>query len=80
MEELNGLTVPWFLCSLYMYCNDNLDNWYIYLRQVVNAYQSFSHASTMVSPNKIVFGREIFLPLQAMIGRPVELFKLYTTS
>lgn len=55
---------------LTMYCNDSQDNWDSYLPQVLMAYRSSSHASTKFSPNKMVFGRDIVLPLQAMIGRP----------
>lgn len=55
---------------LTMYCNNNQDNWDIYLPQVMMAYRSSSHASTKITPNKMVLGREIVLPLQAMIGTP----------
>lgn len=57
---------------LTMYCSDKQDNWDVYLPQVMMAYRSSSHASTKVSPNKMVFGREIVLPLQATIGRPTN--------
>ena len=34
------------------------------------AYRSSSHSSTKVSPNKMVYGREVVLPMAAIIGRP----------
>ncbi|MCG7877680.1 MAG: RNase H-like domain-containing protein, partial [Candidatus Thiodiazotropha endolucinida] len=58
------------ISMLTMYCNENQDNWDTYLPQVMMAYRSSTHASTHVSPNRMVFGREITLPLQAIIGRP----------
>ena len=48
---------------LTMYCNDNQDNWDVCLPQVMMAYRSSSHASTKISPSKVVLGREIVLPL-----------------
>ena len=53
-----------------MYCSDKQDDWDVYLPQVMMAYRSSHHASTQISPNKMVLGREIILPLQAIVGRP----------
>lgn len=60
------------ISMLTMYCNENQDNWDVYLPQVMMAYRSSAHASTQVSPNRMVLGREITLPLQAVIGRPAS--------
>ena len=57
---------------LTMYCIDNQVNWDVYFSQVMMAYRSSSHASTKISPNKMVLGRKIVLPLQATIGRPTS--------
>ena len=58
------------ISMLSMYCNDNQKEWDKYIPQVMMAYRSSPHASTKISPNKMVFGREIVLPIQAYIGRP----------
>jgi transposase InsO family protein len=58
------------ISMLSMYCNDNQKGWDKYIPQVMMAYRSSPHASTKISPNKMVFGREIVLPIQAYIGRP----------
>jgi hypothetical protein len=34
------------------------------------AYRSSHQSSTKVTPNKMVFGREVVLPMQAMAGHP----------
>ena len=57
---------------LTMYCNDNQDNWDVYVSQIKMAYRSSSHASTKISPDKMVLDRDIALPLQATIGRPTS--------
>lgn len=57
---------------LTMYCEDNQTEWDVYIPQVMMAYRSSIHASTKITPNRMVFGREITLPLQAVIGRPSE--------
>ena len=43
-----------------------------YLQQVMMAYRSSVHASTTRTPNSMLFGREITLPLQALIPQPRE--------
>ena len=54
---------------LTMYCSDKQDDWDVHLPQVMMAYRSSHHASTQIYPNKMVLGREIILPLQAIVGR-----------
>ena len=53
-----------------MYCQDNQANWDKYLPQLLMAYRSSKHASTGVTPNKMMLGREITLPVQAFICEP----------
>jgi hypothetical protein len=55
-----------------MYCNSNQRLWDKFLPQVMMAYRSSVNASTCSTPNKMVFGRDIILPLQACIGLPPQ--------
>lgn len=55
---------------LTMYCEENQRNWDEFLPQVMMAYRSSTHASTGETPNRMVFGKDITLPLQAIIGSP----------
>ncbi|CAC5407930.1 unnamed protein product [Mytilus coruscus] len=55
---------------LSMYCKQNQDQWDQYLQQVMMAYRSSVHASTSRTPNSMLFGREVTLPLQAVIPQP----------
>ena len=55
---------------LTMYCSANQRSWDQFLPQVLMAYRSSVNTSTQQTPNKMVFGREITLPLQACIGLP----------
>lgn len=57
---------------LTMYCSSNQSSWDKYLPQVMMAYRSSVHASTSQTPNKMVFGRDIVLPLQAYVGLPPQ--------
>ncbi|WAR31612.1 POL4-like protein [Mya arenaria] len=57
---------------LTMYCDKNQRNWNEFLPQVMLAYRSSTNASTGVTPNKMVFGREIILPLQASVRLPPD--------
>jgi hypothetical protein len=52
------------------YCQENITRWDTLLPLLMLAYRSSSHSSTKVSPNKMVYGREVVLPMAAMIGRP----------
>jgi hypothetical protein len=58
------------LSMLSKYCQANQYNWDRFLPLVMMAYRSSNQSSTKVSPNKMVFGREIVLPINAVIGRP----------
>ncbi|VDI59554.1 Hypothetical predicted protein [Mytilus galloprovincialis] len=55
---------------LSMYCKQKQDQWDQYLQQVMMAYRSSVHASTSKTPNSMLFGREVTLPLQAVIPQP----------
>ena len=57
---------------LSMYCNKNQRNWDEFLQQVMMAYRSSIHASTGQTPNKMTLGRDVVLPLQALIGLPPQ--------
>ena len=71
--QANGLVERFnrtLLAMLKSYCQGKQDCWDIYLQQVVMAYRSSPQSSISVTPNKMVLGREIVLPLQAVIGCP----------
>ena len=55
---------------LTMYCENDQKNWDKYLPQVLMAYRASKHSSTGKTPNKMMFGREVVLPMEAVIGRP----------
>ena len=57
---------------LTMYCSTKQNTWDQFLPQVMMAYRSSIHASTGQTPNKMVFGREVVLPLQAYTGLPPQ--------
>ena len=50
------------------YCEQDQRRWDEYLPQVMMAYRSSVHATTQQTPNKMVFGRDIVLPMEAVIG------------
>ena len=73
--QANGLIEVFnktLISMLKAYCSDQQSCWDSYLQQVMMAYRSSPHSSTKFSPNKMVFGREITLPMQAFIGRPLQ--------
>ena len=55
---------------LSMYCAKDQRTWDENLSQVLLAYRSSVHSTTGFTPNFLVFGREVTLPLQAVIGKP----------
>ena len=57
---------------LSVYCEKNQNTWDDFLQPVMMAYRSSVHKSTLKTPNSMVFGREITLPLQAVVSKPVE--------
>jgi len=57
---------------LTLYCDENQRNWDQFLPQMMMTYRSATNTSTGVTPNRMVFGREVVLPLQACVGLPPE--------
>lgn len=54
------------------YCETKQRMWDVYLPQVMMAYRSSPNSATHQTPNKMVFGRDVTLPMQAVTGRPTE--------
>jgi hypothetical protein len=57
---------------LTMYCQHDQHKWDEYLPQVMMAYRASEHSSTGQTPNMMVLGRQVILPLQAVVGRPTD--------
>ena len=55
---------------LSMYCRNNQRHWDEVLPQVMMAYRSSAHSSTGVSPNMMMLGRDITMPIETVIPRP----------
>ena len=55
---------------LSMYCQSDQTKWDQYLQQVMMAYRSSVNSSTGKTPNLMVLGREVVLPMQAVVGKP----------
>jgi hypothetical protein len=66
VERFNRTLISMLKC----FCKKNQHTWDQYLQQVMMAYRSSPQSSTKVTPNKMVFGRDVVLPIQAVIGRP----------
>lgn len=54
------------------YCQETQKEWDKLIPLLMLAYRSSIHSSTKVSPNKMVYGRNVILPLAAVIGRPIS--------
>lgn len=52
------------------FCNKNQDQWDEFLPQVLMAYRAFINSSTGQTPNAMMLGREVILPLRAIIKEP----------
>lgn len=73
--QANGLVERFnrtLIAMLKPFCQENPKSWDEHLQQVMMAYRSSPQSSTKVTPNKMMFGREVVLPMQAVIGRPKE--------
>ena len=71
--QANGLVERFnrtLISMLKAYCQSNQADWDIFLQQVMMAYRSSIHSSTKITPNKMVLGREVVLPMHAVIGSP----------
>ena len=55
---------------LTMYCESKQNAWDQHLPYVMLAYRSSVHDSSGFSPNMMMLGREVELPLQAVVGSP----------
>ncbi len=51
------------------YVADNQNEWDLYLQVLMMAYRSSPHESTKVSPNEMIFGKEIRLPIDLVMGQ-----------
>ena len=56
------------LAMLSLFVDNNQTNWDTLLPYVMMAYRSSVHASTGFTPYKVLFGREIVLPVDLMLG------------
>lgn len=73
--QANGVTERFnhtLATMLTMYCIKDQKDWDLYLPQVMMAYRSSVHASTKYSPNRMVYGKQILLPMAAVVGQPKE--------
>lgn len=55
---------------LTMFCEHNQKSWDLYLPQVMMVYRASVHSSTGKTPNLMMLGRNVTLPLEAVIGKP----------
>lgn len=55
---------------LRMYVSNKQADWDKHLPYVMLAYRSTVHSSTGFTPNKLMLGREVELPLHTVVGRP----------
>ncbi len=60
------------LTMLTMYAQDDQQTWDTYLPFVMMAYRASKHDSTGLTPNLLMLGREINLPLTAVVATPKE--------
>ena len=65
MVERHNRTIQQMLAC---YVNDCHDDWSDHLDYVMMAYRSSLHESTGCSPNRVIFGREVNLPLTVQLG------------
>lgn len=56
------------LSMLSLFVDSNQQNWDTLLPYVMMAYRSSTHATTGFSPYKVLFGREIVLPVDVVLG------------
>ncbi len=54
------------------YVSTNQRDWDRYVQSVLMAYRASPHESTGITPNKLMFGREVDLPIDVMCGLPRE--------
>ena len=52
------------------FVSTNQKDWDKHLPYLLMAYRATPHETTQTSPNSLMFGREVYLPVDIMIGRP----------
>ena len=52
------------------FCEQDQKTWDRYLPQLMMAYRSSQHCSTRLTPNRLMLGREVVLPAEAITGHP----------
>ena len=62
------------------YISDKQDDWDEHLPLLMLAYRSSVHESTGVSPALMMFGRELTLPVDMTLGRPIREDRLCATE
>jgi hypothetical protein len=60
--------------------NENRDDWNEHLPYVMAAYRSTPQESTGCSPYLMMFGREMTLPLDIMVGLPAKVQGKYSCA
>ena len=60
------------LSMLSSYTNKEQDDWDTHLQLVMAAYHSADHSSTGYSPNEMMMGRNVRLPIDLVFGRPPD--------
>ena len=60
------------------FVDENMDDWDVKMPLVMLAYRSSTHESTGYTPYKMLFGRDIRLPVDVIYGRPENSFETQT--
>ena len=71
MVERFNLTIE---VMLSVFVSKHQKDWDVYLSFLAMAYRSSQHESTGYSPNRLMLGREISLPVDLLFGPPIDGF------
>ena len=52
------------------FVSENQRNWDEYIYLLMLAYRSAVHDSSSVTPNEMIFGRLVILPVELVLGKP----------
>lgn len=66
--------------GLAMFVNDNHSDWDKHIPLFLMAYRTAVHETTKVTPSQMMLGREMRVPIDLWIGRPVENGTLASSS